>query len=270
MLLDEAVVYNSNHLFGLYSTYNPDIIKDIKFYKDGIPASYGGRVSSVIDVTQKEGDMKSYHADCGLGLISGRIAIDGPVINDKSSFVVAARRSLFEPYMKYINNENAKNVRPYFYDINSKINYIFNQNNRLYLSCYVGFDQLTVLKQEDMDYGNVTGTLRFNDIFNDKLFSNTSLIFSKYNMSVNTSNNSLDTVSWQVELGLEHYEFKNDFVYILQKHKIKFGVQSIFYTFHPGEDIPINDHRFLAPGGGRADRKQARVQIHLSKRDGAY
>jgi hypothetical protein len=182
--------------------------------------------------------MKSYHVDCGLGIISGRIAIDGPIINDKSSFVIAARRSLFEPYMKYVNNENAQNVRPYFYDINSKVNYIFNQNNRLYLSCYVGHDNLNVINSQDMDYGNITGTLRFNHIFNDKLFSNTSLIFSKYNMSVNTSNTSQDTISWKAKLGLEHYEFKNNFVYILQKHKIEFGIQSIFYTFHPGEEIP--------------------------------
>lgn len=249
MLLDEGVVYNSNHLFGLYSTYNPDIIKDIKFYKGGIPASYGGRVSSVMDVTQKEGNLKTYHVDAGLGLISGRLAIEGPVIKDKSSFVVAARRSLFEPYMKYVNNDNARNVRPYFYDINSKVNYIINQNNRLYLSCYLGADQIAVLKQENMDYGNITGTIRFNHLFNDKLFSNTSVIFSKYNMVVN---NTQDSISWKGKLGLEHYEFKSDFVYTLHQHKIKFGIQSIFYTFHQNEqaikednslssDIKIND-----------------------------
>ena len=240
MLLDEAVVYNSNHLFGLYSTYNPDIIKDVKFYKSGIPANYGGRVSSVMDVTQKEGDMKSYHADCGLGLISGRLEVEGPIINDKSSFVIAARRSLFEPYMKYVNNDNAKSVRPYFYDINSKVNYIFDPNNRLYLSGYFGSDNFYVINSQNMFYGNITGTLRFNHIFNEKLFSNTSLIFSKYSMWVTTTNTFYDTVSWKSKLGLDHYEFKNDFTYILLKHKIKFGVQSIFYTFHPGEQTPVS------------------------------
>jgi hypothetical protein len=236
MLLDEAIVYNSNHLFGLYSTYNPDMIKDIKFYKSSISASYGGRVSSVMDVTQKDGNMKSYHIDGGLGIISGRIAVEGPIEKDKSSFIIAARRSIFEPYMKYVDNENAKDLRPYFYDINSKFNYIFNQNNRLYLSCYYGADQMSVIDEQNQQYGNITGTLRFNHIFNDRLFSNTSLIFSSYKMAVD--NKSDDTLKWAANMGLEHYEFKNDFVYSLLRHNFKFGLQSIFYTFHPGERIP--------------------------------
>ena len=239
MLLDDAVVYNSNHLFGIYSTYNPDIIKDLKFYKDGIPASYGGRASSVMDVTLKEGNLKTYHIDCGLGLISGRIAIEAPIIEDKSSFVFAARRSLFEPYMRFINNDNAQNVRPYFYDIdiNAKINYILNPNNRLYLSFYSGYDNINIINSQDLNYGNITTTLRYNHIYNDRLFSNISLIFSNYKMFINTErNSSQDTVAWTANLGLEHYEFKNDYTYTLQKHKIKFGYQSIFYIFHPGEE----------------------------------
>ena len=242
MLLDEAVVYNSNHLFGLYSTYNPNMIKDIKFYKGGIPAEYGGRVSSVMDVTQKEGNLKTYHVDAGLGIISARMLVEGPIIKDKSSFVIAARRSLFEPYMKYIPNDNAKVLRPYFFDLNTKVNYIFNQNNRLYLSYYMGFDQMAILKEQNQTYGNVTATLRYNHIFNEKIFSNTSLIFSKYKMSVDKSEDSL---SWKSNMGLEHYELKNDYVITLQRHKFKFGLQSIFYNFHPGEQIPTGNNIYF-------------------------
>ena len=235
MLLDEAIVYNCNHLFGLYSVYNPEMLKDIKFYKGGIPASYGGRVSSVIDVTQKDGDMKNYHFSGSVGVIAVGGTAEGPIVNDKSSFFISARRSIFEPYMKYVKNDNAKELRPYFYDINSKVNYIFDANNRLYFSWYIGGDVMSVSSLQAQSYGNYTGTLRFNHIFNDKLFSNTSLIFSSYNMSVDMR----DTFPWQADLGLEHYELKSDFLYMQSRHRMKFGVQSIFYVFHPGERVPL-------------------------------
>jgi hypothetical protein len=239
MLLDEAIVYNSNHLYGFYSTFNPDIIKDVKFYKGGMPAQYGGRISSVMDVTQKEGDMKSYHINGRVGLITCGLTVEGPILTDKSSFIIAARRSLFEPYLKFVNNENAKNVRPYFYDINSKINYIINENNRVYLSCYIGNDfidqNIGTVNNSNVSYGNITGTLRFNHIFNDQLFSNTSVIFSKYNMKINEQN---DTLPYIDHLGLEHYEIKNAFSYSLLRHKFDFGFQVINYVFHPGDLIP--------------------------------
>ena len=237
MLLDEAVVYNSNHLMGIYSTFNPDIIKDIKFYKSDIPANYGGRISSVMDISQKEGNMKSFHMSGGVGLIASKFAIEGPIIKNKVSYIVAARRSTFEPFMQYINNENARKVKPYFYDLNSKINYLVNKNNRIYLSCYVGKD-LTEVEKFNQDYGNITGTLRYNHIFGEKLFSNTSLIYSKYNM---VANQYSDVWSWKDQLGLEHYEFKNEFIYAIAKHKLEFGIRSVYYTFHPGDQQPIGD-----------------------------
>lgn len=239
MLLDEAIVYNSNHLYGVFSTFNPDIVKNIKFYKGGIPASYGGRISSVMDVTQKEGDMRSFHVSARLGLITSGLTVEGPVKKDKSSFIVAARRSLFEPYLKFVNNENAKDTRPYFYDLNSKVNYIINENNRAYLSCYLGKDiineNISSPYNNRANYGNITGTLRFNHIFNERLFSNTSVIFSNYNMQVNRY---YDTIPYKSQMGLDHYEFKNEFNYSLLRHKFDFGIQAINYVFNPGEQIP--------------------------------
>jgi hypothetical protein len=237
MLLDEATVYNANHLIGIYSTFNPDIIKDIKFYTSGIPASYGGRTSSVMDVTQKEGNMKSYHCNLGIGLITSKLTFEGPLLKDKSSFVIAARRSYVDLFFKYIPNDNVKDVKTYFYDINSKINLIINDNNRIFLSCYVGKD-LTNVSDYNEDYGNITGTLRFNHIFSKKLFSNTSIIYSKYNMT-NVGESVL--WGWKNTVGLAHYEFKNAFNYYTAKHNIEFGIKSIYYKFCPGDLKPVGD-----------------------------
>lgn len=242
MLLDEAIVYNANHLVGMYSTFNPDIIKDIKFYKSGIPASYGGRLSSVMDVTQKDGNMKSYHGSVGIGLIASKFTLEGPIVKDKSSFIIAARRSYIDLFFKYFPNKEVHDVRTYFYDLNSKLNYIFNDNNRVYLSCYLGND-LTGVTGYNEEYGNITGTLRYNHIFSQKLFSNTSVIFSKYNMA---NNQSSELWSWKNNLGLNHYEFKNEFTYFIARHKIAFGVKSIYYTFYPGDLEPVGDSSKIA------------------------
>jgi hypothetical protein len=237
MLLDEAIVYNANHLVGMYSTFNPDIIKDVKFYKSGIPASYGGRLSSVIDVTQKDGNMKSLHATAGIGIIASKLTLEGPIAKDKSSFIIAVRRSYIDLFFKYFPNDNVKDVKTYFYDLNSKVNYIINENNRVYLSCYLGND-LTGQASYNEEYGNITSTLRYNHIFSNKLFSNTSLIFSKYNMA---NNQSSELWSWKNNVGLDHYEFKNEFTYFTSKHKIEFGLKGIYYTFYPGDLEPVGD-----------------------------
>jgi len=237
MLLDEAIVYNANHLVGMYSTFNPDIIKDVKFYKSGIPASYGGRLSSVMDVTQKDGNLKSFHGMAGIGLIASKLTLEGPLIKDKSSFIIAARRSYVDLFFKYLPNENVHGVKTYFYDFNSKLNYIINDNNRIYLSCYLGND-LTEASSYNEEYGNITTTLRYNHIFNQKIFSNTSLIFSKYNMA---NSQSSELWSWKNNVGLDHYEFKNEFAYFTNQHKIDFGIKGIYYTFYPGNLKPVGD-----------------------------
>ena len=235
MLLDEAIVYNATHLEGLYSTFNPDIIKDINFYKSGFPASYGGRLSSVMDITQKDGNMKSYHGEAGIGLISANLSLEGPIVRDKSSFIVAARRSYVDLFFRYF--PQIKDVKTFFYDLNSKVNYIINNNNRIYLSVYSGQD-VTNVDSYDEAYGNLTGTLRFNHIFNQKLFSNTSLIYSKYKM---TDSESANPYAWKNNLGLDHYEFKEHFMFFTAKHKMEFGLKGIFYVFHPGELSPMGD-----------------------------
>lgn len=237
MLLDEAIVYNASHLAGMYSTFNPDIIKDIKFYKSGIPPSYGGRISSVIDITQKDGNMKSFHASAGIGVVTSKLTLEGPILKDKSSFIFAVRRSYIDLFFKYIPNDNVHDVKTYFYDLNSKVNYIINNNNRIYLSCYLGND-LTDVSSYNEEYGNITSTLRYNHIFNKKLFSNTSLIFSKYNMA---NGQSSELWAWKNNVGLDHYEFKNAFTYFTSKHRFEFGVKAIYYTFYPGDLQPVGD-----------------------------
>jgi hypothetical protein len=237
MLLDEATVYNASHLIGLYSTFNPGIIKDITFYKSGIPACYGGRISSVMEVTQKEGNIKSFHVNGGIGLLSSNLTLEGPVVKDKSSFIIAARRSYVDLFFKYIPNEQVHDVKTYFYDVNSKVNFIINQNNRIYLSCYLGKD-LTGLAYYKEEYGNITGTLRYNHIFSNKFFSNTSIIFSKYNMSDGGSGNEW---GWENKVGLDHYEFKNALSYFTAKHRIEMGIKAIYYIFYPGDLKPVGD-----------------------------
>ena len=235
MLLDEAIVYNPYHLIGLYSVFNTNIIKDVKFYTSGIPASYGGRLSSVMDITQKDGNMNSFHGSAGIGLISSDISLEGPIAKDKSSFIIALRRSYIDLFFPFFTE--LKNTKTYFYDLNSKLNIIINNNNRIYFSFYSGNDITNVLSENE-EYGNITSTLRYNHIFNRKLFSNTSLIFSKYKM---TDNESANPYSYNANLGLNNYEFKNSFMYFIPKHKIEFGINIIDYLFHPGELSPMND-----------------------------
>lgn len=236
LLLDEATVYNPTHLLGTYSVFNPAIVKDVKFFKSGIPLSYGGRVSSVMDVTQKDGNMRSFHGSAGIGLLSSNAEIEGPIIKDRASYVIAARRSYLDIFFKYIPNENLEGYRTYFYDVNAKINVILNPRNRLFLSCYLGSD-LADSKWQDQEYGNITTTLRYNHIFSNKLFSNTSLIYSRYNMGVvDSSNNDM-----KINMGLSHYEFKNAFTFYTTKHNIEFGLRAIYYTFNPGEYESVVD-----------------------------
>jgi hypothetical protein len=231
ILLDEATVYNAGHMMGTFSVFNPSTIKDIKLYKSGIPLSYGGRVSSVMDVTQKDGNMKKFHGNAGIGLLSSNAELEGPILKDKASFVLAARRSYLDLFFKFIPNKNLEDFRTYFYEINSKVNFIINPKNRLFISTYMGND-LTDTKNQDQEYGNITTTLRYNHIYSSKLFSNTSLVYSKYKMSIVDSSGGS---SWKDKMGLEHYELKSSFSYYAQKHNIEFGVRCINYKFYPGE-----------------------------------
>jgi hypothetical protein len=237
MMIDEATVYNPSHMLGTFSIFNPEIIKDIKFYKSGIPLAYGGRISSVMDVTQKDGNMKSFHGSAGIGLIASNLEIEGPVIKDRASFIVAARRSYIDMFFKYIPNDNIQDVHTYFYDLNAKFNFIINNKNRLFLSCYLGND-LNDFSSEDQEYGNITTTLRYNHIFSHKLFSNTSIIYSRYIMKINDPSGDW---GWKNKMGLNHYELKSSFNYYTSKHTFEFGLRGVYYQFFPGDQQPTND-----------------------------
>ena len=232
ILLDEATVYNASHLFGFFSTFNSDAIKDVSLYKGGMPAQYGGRLSSVLDIKMDEGNNQNYVVQGGLGLISSRIKVEGPIVKDKGSFMISARRTYLDLFLKASSDSTVKGSQLYFYDINAKANYHFDDKNVLYLSGYFGKDVLGLKNTFGTNWGNSTGTLRFNHIFNSKLFSNTSLIYSNYNYDIQSylPGNNFNAVSQITDL-----DFKEDLQYFISNsHTIKFGVDALHHNLAPG------------------------------------
>jgi hypothetical protein len=242
ILLDEAPVFNSSHLFGFFSVFNPDAVKDVKLIKGGMPAQYGGRLSSTLDVRMKEGNNKKFEVNGGVGLIFSRFSIEGPIarknpkMKNKSSFIVALRRSyadaLAKPFL--VNNENLKNAIFYFYDFTAKVNYTFNANNRLFLSAYVGRDAFGAPGAK-FDWGNKTTTIRWNHLFSKKIFSNFTAYYSKYDyqLGFGTGNN---TFEWKSNI--VNFSVKPDFTfYINPRNTLQFGVVSTYYIFSPGQAI---------------------------------
>ena len=230
ILLDEATIYNSSHLFGFFSVFNPDAIKDLKLYKGGIPSRFGGRASSVLDIYQKDGNSKGFHMNGGIGLISSRLLAEGPIVKDKGSFIVAGRGSYAHLFLKLSNNDNSA----YFYDLNTKLNYKINKNNSLYLSGYFGRDVFSLNESFVNTYGNSTLNLRWNHLFSDKLFSNLSMIYSDYYYGLN-----LDFVGFNWDSGIRNYNLKYDFKYYLSdKIKLNYGANANYYEFNPGTIEP--------------------------------
>lgn len=230
ILLDEAIIYNTSHLFGFFSVFNSDAIKDIKLYKGLIPANFGGRSSAVLDVRQKDGNNKKFAATGGIGTVSSRLALEAPMFNNKGSFLVAGRASYIHLFTKLADIENSAN----FYDLNAKTNYEINKKNRLYLSGYFGRDIFNISDAFKINYGNLSGNLRWNHLFNDKLFSNLSLVYSKYDYSLN-----LDVLEFNWLSFITNYNYKYDLKYYLNdKIKLDFGVSGIYYDFDPGTITP--------------------------------
>jgi len=233
VLLDEAIIYNTSHVFGFFSVFNADAIKDIKLYKGGIPAKFGGRVSSVLDVRQKDGNSKEFKLSGGVGLISSRLAIEAPLFKEKGSFIIAGRGSYAHLFLKAANEDYSVN----FYDLNLKGNYSLNENNKLYLSGYFGRDDMNFTDSFENSYGNLSGNLRWNHIFNDKLFSNLSLIYSKYDYEF-----VINIFEFNWTSSIENYNLKYDFSYYASEAvKINFGANVISYNFNPGEIIPTSE-----------------------------
>ncbi|GAA3629065.1 TonB-dependent receptor [Flavivirga jejuensis] len=247
VLLDEAIIYNTSHMLGFFSVFNADAIKDIKLYKGGIPARFGGRTSSVLDVRQKDGNSKQLAFTGGIGLISSRLAVEGPMFKDKGSFLIAGRSSYVNLFLAAANEDN----RLGFYDLNLKTNYKLNDKNKLYLSGYFGRDSFKFGKSFSSSYGNASGNLRWNHIFNDRLFSNLSLIYSKYDYDLEITDDEFDWIS-----SIKNYNVKYDLKYYASdKFKLDFGISGIYYDFDPGQVRPTSDTspiNFLA-----LDRKKA-------------
>lgn len=236
ILLDEATIFNSSHVFGFFSVFNPDAIKDLKLYKGGIPARYGGRASSVLDIYQKDGNSKGFHVNGGIGLISSRILAEGPLVKDKGSFLIGGRSSYAHLFLKL--SEEQKNNSAYFYDLNTKLSYKLDTNNSLYLSGYFGRDVFSLNKSFTNIYGNATLNLRWNHLFSEKLFSNLSLIYSDYYYGLD-----LDFVGFKWDSGIRNYNIKYDFKnYISDKFKLNYGVNGIYYEFNPGTIKPSDEN----------------------------
>lgn len=233
ILLDEANVYNASHLMGFFSTFNPDVIKDVTVYKGGMPAQYGGRLSSVLDVKMNEGNNQDYVVSGGIGLISAKLNIEGPIQKGRSSFLATGRRSYADIFLGLARDTSVRSSKLYFYDLNVKMNYTLGKKDRLYLSGYFGRDFLKLDKQFGLDWGNVTGTLRWNHIFNNKLFSNTSLIYSNfdYNIAIDNTNDNVNIFSQIKDLNLKQ-EFQ---WYAGTRHNLRFGINSIYHNIKPGE-----------------------------------
>ncbi|MEM8847440.1 MAG: TonB-dependent receptor [Bacteroidota bacterium] len=230
VLLDEAIIYNTSHMFGFFSVFNADAIKDMKLYKGGIPARFGGRVSSVLDIRQKDGNSKNFALTGGIGIISSRLTAEGPIFGDRGSFLVAGRRSYVDLILKAAGEDNSVT----FYDLNLKTNYSINRNNKLFLSGYFGRDAFNFSNNFENSYGNASGNLRWNHIFNDKLFSNLSLIASRYDYDLNFDQDEFEWVS-----SITNYNLKYDLKYYLSdRFSLDFGVNGIYYDFDPGQVQP--------------------------------
>ncbi|MCG9970240.1 TonB-dependent receptor [Christiangramia crocea] len=233
ILLDEATIFNSSHLFGLFSVFNPDAIKDLKLYKGGIPAEYGGRVSSVLDIYQRDGNSKEFKMQGGIGAISSRLLAEGPIVKDKGSFLIGGRSSYAHLFLKLTDNTNSA----YFYDLNTKLSYKINSSNKLLLSGYFGRDVFRISQNFDNTYGNAVLNLRWNHIFSDNIFTNLSAIYSDYYYGL-----TLNFVGFNWDSGIKNLNLKYDFNhYINDALQLKYGIQNTYYEFNPGEIEPINE-----------------------------
>jgi hypothetical protein len=232
ILLDEATVYNASHLMGFFSVFNNDAVKDVKLYKGDIPAEFGGRLSSVLDVRMNEGDSKGFQVNGGIGIIASRLTIQGPIKKNRCSFIVSGRRTYADLFLPLSSNKTLQNNRLYFYDLNAKINYIIDDNNQIFLSGYFGRDVFSN-SFASMRWGNGTGTFRWNHIFTKKLFFNLSAVYSDYRYLLGTPSGAANSFEWNASL--RDIGLKGDFSdYINTNNTLHFGAALTYHMINPG------------------------------------
>lgn len=245
ILLDEAPVYNSSHLFGFFSVFNPDAVKDVKLLKGGIPSQYGGRVSSILDIRMKEGNNKKLEVNGGIGSIFSRLSIEAPIIKNKASFIVAGRRSyidvLAKPFLR--NRPGLSDAKFYFYDLTAKFNYRINDKNTVFASGYFGRDVFGA--GFGFDWGNATATVRWNHIFNNRVFMNLTAFYSNYDYRLEFRQESTKQ-SFNWKSNIINYSFKPDFTFYLNnKNTIRFGAQALYYDFLPGDAVAKSNNQSI-------------------------
>ena len=232
ILIDEAPVYDPSHLFGLFSVFNADVIKDSELYKGGIPSRFGGRLSSILEVRTKDGNNKAFDVTGGIGTLASRVAVEGPIVKDKSSFIVSARRSYVDLFLKAASQDNLV----HFYDVNAKVNWKANNNNRFFAAFYTGRDVFNFDDNFGFEWGNMTGTFRWNHLFNERLFSNTSIILSNFDYKLELKD-AVQGFRWISNL--QEFSFKNDLSYSLNsRNELSFGYHLTGRRFSPGEISP--------------------------------
>ncbi len=252
IMLDDAVVYNTGHLFGFFSIFNSDAIKNTSLIKGGMPAQYGGRLSSVLDISMKDGNMNKLQVDGGVGLIASRFSIQGPIKKDKASFIVSARRTYIDVLTKpFIKKSSAfYGSGYYFYDLNAKVNYRFSEKDRIYLSGYFGRDVFNFNNAKrsfnsNIPWGNSTATLRWNHVFNKRLFANTTAVYNDYNFSFSAAQNDFEV---KLKSGIRDANLKMDFDYYpAPQHKLKFGGMYTYHRFTPNVVSGRSDSIIFTP-----------------------
>jgi hypothetical protein len=237
ILLDEAPVYSASHLLGFFSVFNSEAIKNATLLKGFVPAEFGGRASSVLDIQMKDGNLKHVDVTGNIGLISSNLTLEGPLVKDKSSFMLSGRRTYADLFLNFSNDEDVRKTYLYFYDLNLKTNYKINSRNRIYLSGYLGRDDFGYKNEFGFDWGSITGTFRWNHIFSERLFSNTSLIYSNYSYNINILSN-LDV---GIRSEIKDLNLKQDFSwYASSTNTLKFGLNVISHNILPGE-VTVNE-----------------------------
>jgi len=244
VLLDEAPVYNSSHLFGFFSVFNPDAVKDVKLLKGGIPSRYGGRLSSILDVRMKEGNNQRFALKGGIGAIFSRLSVEAPIVKDKSSFILAGRRSYIDILARPFLEDGLEDSALNFYDLTLKTNYKFSEKDRLFLSGYLGRDNFGFGDQAGFNWGNQTLTLRWNHLFSDRLFSNLTLYTSDYDYEISFGDDAANRFDWNAKI--VNYSAKPEFsLFLTPDNQVRFGGQGIIYRFEPGNAIGVSEGEVL-------------------------